>query len=163
MEDTKFVIIDDNNDHPKIIDKIEKLNNNIQNGKHIFLFLSMDGCGHCISTKPNWDNIKYKLKTNNNNYVVARINSNLFDKVKGIGSEPSGFPTLRYIKGDKVKEYEDDGFRDRSTDSFVEWIKNKVNEKKGGSKKRKSRKTSSRKGGKKASRKGGKKTRKSKK
>ena len=39
-----------------------------------------------------------------------------------------GYPCLRYIKHPSVEEYEDSEIsdKDRSTDSFVEWIKSKT-------------------------------------
>ena len=41
---------------------IENFNGHVGSGKHIFLFLFMDGCGPCNSTKENWKNIN-KLAT----------------------------------------------------------------------------------------------------
>ena len=112
--------------------QIESLNNDISSGKHVFLFLFMDGCGPCNETKPKWKNIKKYFKHHDNSdIVVATINQVLFKKLNKSGNEPMGYPCLRYIKHPSVEEYEDSEIsdKDRSTDSFIEWIKSKTGDK----------------------------------
>jgi hypothetical protein len=96
-------------------------------GKQCFLFLYMDGCGPCNMTKLSWKDIRKHIKKqhlNNNNIIVAEINKDLFDQMKNIGSEPMGFPTLRYINknGKIVEEYESS----RSPEAFAQWIESKI-------------------------------------
>jgi hypothetical protein len=122
-------ILPNNTDHEF---KIESLNNDISSGKHVFLFLFMDGCGPCNQTKPQWKNIKKHFKHHDNSdIVVATINQLLFKKLNKSGNEPIGYPCLRYIKHPSVEEYEDSEIsdKDRSTDSFIEWIKSKTGDK----------------------------------
>ena len=119
-------IIPNNTDHQL---KIDNLNNDISSGKHIFLFLFMDGCGPCNQTKPQWKNIKKHFKYHDNSdIVVAAVNQLLFKKLNKSGNEPMGYPCLRYIKHPSIEEYEDSEIsdKDRSTDSFIEWIKSKT-------------------------------------
>ena len=128
----KSLIIKDNG-NKEIIDEI---NNLLEKGKNIFLFTYMDGCGPCNSTIPQWDNIPNKMKghvDHNNDVVTVRINKDLFPLLKKMGSEPGGFPSLRHVTKDQVEEYEDwqSPSKDRSTNSFVEWIQDKVSKKKG--------------------------------
>jgi hypothetical protein len=128
----KSLIIKDNG-NKEIIDEI---NNLLEKGKNIFLFTYMDGCGPCNSTIPQWDNIPNKMKGHvhhNNDVVTVRINKDLFPLLKKMGSEPGGFPSLRHVTKDQVEEYEDwqSPSKDRSTNSFVEWIQDKVSKKKG--------------------------------
>uniref|UniRef100_A0A6C0DB95 Thioredoxin domain-containing protein n=1 Tax=viral metagenome TaxID=1070528 RepID=A0A6C0DB95_9ZZZZ len=107
----------------------ESLNNDISSGKHIFLFIFMDGCEPCNQTKPQWKNIKKHFKHHDNSdIVVASINQLLFKKLNKSGSEPMGYPCLRYIKHPNTEEYEDSEIsdKDRSTESFIEWIKSKT-------------------------------------
>ena len=109
--------------------QINDLNNDISSKKHIFLFLFMDGCGPCNQTKPQWKNIRKHFKhQNNSDLVIAAINQTLFKKLKESGNEPMGYPCLRYIKHPSIEEYEDSDIseKDRSTESFVEWIKSKT-------------------------------------
>ena len=60
--------------------QIQHFNNELNKGKHTFLFLYMDGCGPCNSTKPNWDEIGKYLKEEhlkNDKIIVAKINQKL--------------------------------------------------------------------------------------
>ena len=133
----KSLIIPDNNNgtNQPMIDEINKL---LKNGKNVFLFTYMDGCGPCNSTIPEWDNISTsdKLKDHlkhGDDVVTVRINKDLFPLLKGMGSEPGGFPSLRHVTNDQVEEFEDwqSPTKSRSTDSFVEWIEEKISKKKG--------------------------------
>jgi len=99
----------------------------IGSGKQCFLFLYMDGCGPCDATKLSWKDIrKYIKKQNlsNNNVIVAQINKNLYGEMENIGSDPMGFPTLRYINnnGKVIEEYESS----RSPEAFAQWIESKI-------------------------------------
>ena len=129
MTDKNFLIIGDATKQNNIDDnlKFKQLNDGLRKNKHVFLFIFMDGCGPCNMTKEPWDEIEKKLNNNENDYIVARVNSNMFNKIENIGDEPSGYPSLRYINGDNVQEYEESDIdtKDRSTDSFIKWIESK--------------------------------------
>ena len=128
----KFVIIDKNSKDKET--EIQKINNDIKNNKHIFLFLFMDGCYHCDMTKTQWSNIKNQVPphlSNNNDVAIVEINCEFFSEMSGIGNEPMGYPSLRYIHNGKVEEYEDCPLpnKDRSAESFAMWIESKIGEK----------------------------------
>lgn len=126
-------------------------NNNVKSGKHVFLFLFMDNCGPCNDTKPKWSNMKKYLKKehlNGDDIVIAQINQKLFSGLNGVGSEPMGYPCLRYVKSPTVEDYEDSNIpdKDRSSESFAAWVesklregKHKSNKQKGGIKRRTNR------------------------
>jgi hypothetical protein len=119
--------------------KLENFNKDVGSGKHAFLFLFMDGCEPCNETKPKWKTLQRTFNNkhpNNVDVVIAAINQKLFDKLNGVGSEPMGYPTLRYIKGPTIEEYEDSSIsnKDRSAESFIEWVESKVKKQKGGRK-----------------------------
>jgi hypothetical protein len=119
--------------------EIENFNNHIGEGRHIFLFLFMDGCGPCNETKPKWKKIQKMIKQSHGNredVVVAAINQKLFENLNNAGKEPMGYPCLRYIKGPSVEEYEDSTVqnKDRTTESFINWIESKIQKQKGGRK-----------------------------
>jgi hypothetical protein len=121
--------------------EIKNFNNDVGSGKHIFLFLFMDGCGPCNETKPKWKKIQKMIKKSNGNrddVVVAAINQKLFENLRSAGKEPMGYPCLRYIKGPSVEEYEDCKIqnKDRSTESFINWIESKIQKQRGGRKTR---------------------------
>jgi len=115
---------------------IETLNKFIRTGKSIFALIYMEGCGPCNATRPEWKKIGNVLKkdiTKNENVLVVDIDKNLLGKVKNMGSEPKGFPTIRFIaKNGKIAEdFEDcklsEEYKNRTIDSFVKWIKLKIN------------------------------------
>ena len=115
---------------------IQTLNRFIRTGKSIFALIYMEGCGPCNATRPEWKKISSVLKkdiTKNENVLVVDIDKNLLDKVKNMGSEPKGFPTIRFIsKNGKIAEdFEDcklsEEYKNRTIDSFVKWIKFKLN------------------------------------
>jgi len=107
-------------------------NKYVESGKQIFILVYMEGCGPCNATRPEWSKIKSVLEkkySHNNNIVVADIDQQLLNEIKYV-SGVSGFPMMRYIakKGKISEEYEKSSIKskDRSIDSFVEWIESKV-------------------------------------
>jgi hypothetical protein len=115
---------------------INTLNKFITDGHYIFALIYMEGCGPCNATRPEWNKLKNVLKyqnLKNNNVLIVDIDKDVLDKVKNIGSEPKGFPTLRFItKNGKISEdFEDcklsEEYKNRTIDSFVKWIKFKLN------------------------------------
>jgi thiol-disulfide isomerase/thioredoxin len=96
----------------------------------------MEGCGPCNATRPEWYKLKNVLSKsflNKNDIVIVAIDFELCNKLKNIGSEPNSFPTIRYMtnKGEIIENYEDVDIskKDRTIDSFVEWIKHKTGKK----------------------------------
>jgi hypothetical protein len=115
---------------------IQTLNRFIRTGKNIFALIYMEGCGPCNATRPEWKKISSVLKkdiTGNENVLVVDIDKNILSKVKNMGSEPKGFPTIRFIaKNGKISEdFEDcklsEEYKNRTIDSFVKWIRFKLN------------------------------------
>jgi len=114
--------------------KMEIIKRSIQNKIPVFIFMFLEGCGPCNSTKGSWDENKEFLesKYRDQDFVVARINQVNKDYLNNIGTEPMGYPSLRYIDSNgKVQEYEDSGIQptDRSSISFQKWVESKLNEK----------------------------------
>jgi hypothetical protein len=109
---------------------LDEYNNYVNNGKHAFVLIFMEGCGPCSETLPKWKNIEVEMqgkynRPNYNDVIVASINKNLLDKVNHIGNI-EGFPTMKYIgkNGGIVEPYEESKIvrKDRSTSSFINWI-----------------------------------------
>ena len=105
----------------------------IKQGNDVFILVYMERCGPCNATRPEWEKIEPTLKSQyakNNKLVVIDINKDYIDKVKHIGSI-DGFPTMKYISnyGKKVEPYETSSIttKDRSLDSFVNWIETNIN------------------------------------
>lgn len=104
----------------------------IRGKKHVFILIYMEGCGPCNATRPEWSKMAHTLQkqySKNKDIVIIDINKDLLSSIKGIGSI-NGFPTMKYItnKGHTVENYEDSSIKnkDRSLDSFINWIESKV-------------------------------------
>ena len=113
---------------------IDKLNNQLdkKNSKTFILFY-MEGCGPCNATRPEWSKLQNVLSNdilNNDEIAIVAIDQELTNKLKNIKSEPNSFPTMRFITntGNIFENYEDSNIlkKDRTIDSFVEWIESKI-------------------------------------
>jgi thiol-disulfide isomerase/thioredoxin len=117
----------------KDVKKLETLDNFIKNNSHVFILVYMEGCGPCNATRPEWKKLESALKDNydnKDNLVVVDLNKDLLSEIinKKIGSI-DGFPTMKYLKDGKIETYENSVIskKDRSTDSFINWIESKIN------------------------------------
>jgi thiol-disulfide isomerase/thioredoxin len=93
----------------------------------------MEGCGPCNATRPEWKKLVSALKDNydkKDNLVVVDLNKDLLSEIinKKIGNI-DGFPTMKYLKDGKIETYENSTIskKDRSIDSFINWIESKIN------------------------------------
>ncbi len=116
---------------------IEQLNKHLANNDNkVFILFYMEGCGPCNATRPEWSKLKNVLSNDflkKREICIVAIDHELVDKLNNIGSEPNSFPTIRYItkEGNVNEDYEDSNIskKDRTIDSFIEWIKLKSGEK----------------------------------
>jgi hypothetical protein len=78
-------------------------------------------------------NVLNKDFLNRNDIVIASIDHQLAEGLKNLTTKPSSFPTMIFItnSGKDVENYEDSTInnKDRTIDSFVEWINLKSGEK----------------------------------
>lgn len=128
-----FLHIDPTNKNTKLFNKY------VSQGKQIFVLFYLEGCGPCNATRPEWKKIKNVLDMkykHNNNVVIADVDQELMREIKFLTNQPKGFPSMLYItnKGKINEDYEDCNIskKDRTIDSFVEWIESKVKSQKGG-------------------------------
>lgn len=150
-----YLEINKKNQH-KLIDKLNAYLSNKQ--AKVFILFYMEGCGPCNQTRPEWAKLKNILSNDKKDIVVVSIDKDLHGKLKHAGREPMSFPTIRFMTdaGEKIETYEDSEVtdKDRSIDSFVEWIKLKTGDDNvtklegGGKKTLKRRKTRRQSGGK---------------
>lgn len=102
----------------------------------VFALIYMEGCGPCNATRPEWKKLEHlpSLK-NRTDIAIVDIDKDYVDAIPHIKENIQGFPTLRCFTegGKKKEEYEDSPIskKDRTVDSFVEWIETKAS-KKGG-------------------------------
>ena len=104
----------------------------IKQKKHVFIIIYMEGCGPCNATRPEWSKMAHTLQkqyANNKDIAIIDLNKDLLPFIKNVGNV-NGFPTMKYItdKGHTVESYEDSGVKtkDRSADSFINWVESKV-------------------------------------
>jgi thiol-disulfide isomerase/thioredoxin len=120
-----FLHIDPTTKNTKEFDK------HLKDGKHIFVLFYLEGCGPCNETKPEWKKIQNVFANRKNHHiVVADVDQSVMSNLKYIKIQPKGFPSMYHIckKGDVSHDYEDADIskKDRSIDSFVEWIENHI-------------------------------------
>jgi hypothetical protein len=101
-----------------------------------FILIFMEGCGPCNATRPEWkkmENVLNKYFLNRNDIIIASIDHQLAESLKNMTSKPASFPTMRFItnSGKNVENYEDSKInnKDRTIDSFVEWVQLKSGDK----------------------------------
>jgi hypothetical protein len=115
---------------------IDKLNKHLmRKNDKIFMLVYMEGCGPCNQTRPEWSKLRNVLSNqflNREDIAIVSINKDFTNLLKNMKSEPTSFPTITFITdaGKQVEAYEDSSVsnKDRSIDSFVEWIKLKSGE-----------------------------------
>lgn len=92
----------------------------------------MAGCGPCNAARPEWAKLEHSLggqygKKKPYKFIVADINkdfAHLIHKIK----QPNAFPTILYVSGNKIENYEDSSINDkrREVDCFMNWIESHV-------------------------------------
>jgi hypothetical protein len=122
-----YLEINKNNYNKGSSNLIKQLNKHLSNkDNNNFVLIFMEGCGPCNATRPEWSKLKNILSNNNKNIGVFSIDKDLVNKIENL-KEANSFPTMRYItnSGKTVENYEDSNVskKDRTIDSFVEWIK----------------------------------------
>ena len=108
-----------------------KLNNAINKGNDVFLFINADWCGHCKTIKPEWT--KLSKQKYGPNVIIANVNSELYKGITDFGPDVEGFPDLRYINKAKGinEKFENSKLPDtnRTFIAFDKWIKSKTSNK----------------------------------
>jgi thiol-disulfide isomerase/thioredoxin len=131
-----FVHIDKKNCMNGTCNMIKELDTSIgKKNTKTFLLIFMEGCGPCNATRPEWTKIKNVLDPHflkRKDIVVAAIDHQLAEKLVNLKTKPTGFPTMRFITdgGNISENYEDSNIvkKDRTIDSFIEWIHLKTGE-----------------------------------
>jgi hypothetical protein len=121
-----FLHIDSTTNNIDLFHKYAKQN------KHMFVLFYMEGCGPCNATRPEWEKIKNIFSKNtNDNIVIVDVDQEMIHHInKKYVTEPiAGFPTMRYIYENNNKKITSENYensninlKNRTIDSFVEWI-----------------------------------------
>jgi hypothetical protein len=112
---------------------IEFLNDGHKKNHHCFILIYLVGCGPCNMTKPEWKKTaeEFDYRNEDKGIVMAHIDQNNLDRIREVvGNYPvSGFPTMLHVHRDmKTSSYEDSNVKNknRSAESFREWINHYV-------------------------------------
>lgn len=112
--------------------KAAVLNTYIDNGTDVFMLIYMEGCGPCNAARPEWAKLEHSLggqygKKKPYKFIVADINKDFAHLVHKI-KQPNAFPTILYVSGNKIENYEDSSINDkrREVDCFMNWIESHV-------------------------------------
>jgi thioredoxin 1 len=114
-----------------VTDSVDKFNEYVENknenkNKHIFVLFYMNGCGPCEIVHPIWEKIQENKDLNNDNIIIADIEQSKAPDLL-IKYSISGFPTIKYINNNNPEDYNGE----RKLDSFIEWIKSKIDKTEG--------------------------------
>ena len=97
-----------------------------------FILIFMEGCGPCIATRPEWsklENVLHGQFLKDNDVIIVDVDADYAQDMKSLQAVPS-FPTMRFItkNGTVVENYADSNLdnKERTIDSFVDWIKLKL-------------------------------------
>jgi hypothetical protein len=131
-----YLEINKTNFKTKDKDLIKELDDNLRiKDNKCFILFFMEDCGPCNATRPEWKKLRNVLNSdflNRDDIIIASIDYKLAENLKYVLSKPSSFPTMRFItnSGEEVENYEDSNIsnKDRTIDSFVEWIQHKSGE-----------------------------------
>ena len=116
-----------------VTDSVVKFNEYVENkNKHIFVLFYMNGCGPCEIVHPIWEKIKNNFKKedkylNDDNIIIADIEQSTAPDLL-IKYSISEFPTIKYINNNNPEDYNGE----KNLDSFIKWIKSKIDKTKGG-------------------------------
>ena len=112
---------------------IDFLNDGHKKNHHCFVLIYLVGCGPCNMTKPEWKKVanSFDYRDQNKGIVMAHIDQNNLDRIHGVvgNYSISGFPTMLHVRNNEISSYEDSNVKNknRSADSFREWINQYVN------------------------------------
>jgi thiol-disulfide isomerase/thioredoxin len=109
----------------------KKFNKYLKEGKNVFVLFYLEGCGPCNATRPEWKKLENVFADNDHqNIVIADIDQSVMDDLENVEVQPKGFPSMYHICKKKgiCNDYEDEDLskKDRTIDSFVEWIENHI-------------------------------------
>lgn len=112
---------------------IDFLKSGHNEGHHCFILIYLVGCGPCNMTKPEWKKVAegFDYHDKNKGVVMVHIDQNNLDQIHEVvgNYSVSGFPTMLHVHKNKISSYEDSNVKNknRSAESFREWINTYVN------------------------------------
>jgi len=113
----KIIEIDENN-----IQDFKSILNNPDN--KIFILIYADWCGHCRELLPIWKIIQQeKNNSDNDNIIIASLESDYLDNFKDKLPSIDGFPTIYYIHKNIPEKYEGE----RNKEKLLNFINTKSN------------------------------------
>ena len=92
----------------KIYNNIEAFNNAFANNKKAVVGFFMNGCGHCVAFKPEWDKFKNSISSSGVNGVKINFIEVNCEKDPGTAEKykVEAYPTIKLVYDGKVIEYD---------------------------------------------------------
>ena len=112
-------------------DKVAAVKAALAANDNVFVFIYMDGCGHCVAAEAAW--VDFTAEANNRPNVAAFAVSNaMMEEFKTepepalgevetknvLGDAPAGFPTFRYVHNSNEIDYNGG----RSVPELIQWM-----------------------------------------
>lgn len=101
---------------------VEKINEYINDGKHLFILVYMNGCQPCSMTKPHWMGMETHPKLKDvlakGNVEIVYVEQSNQDAFKDRLNEIRGYPSIQYIHRGKKVDYNGE----RTEDAFLSWM-----------------------------------------
>lgn len=116
--------------------EINELKGYFNDGKTTsYVFVHMDGCGHCEAMMNDWAKLEKTFKDYDDNLIIAKVNSKLQEKdnFDDVFTGINAYPSINYIKNNKIVESYNG---DRTAASLETWINSKMAKQSGGGGKR---------------------------
>jgi hypothetical protein len=85
---------------------------------HVFVFIYMDNCGHCMGAEAAWVDFTKEANKRSNAEAFAVSRAVMGEFETALGDVPAGFPTFRCVHNGKVTDYNDG----RSVSELIEWM-----------------------------------------
>jgi thiol-disulfide isomerase/thioredoxin len=137
-----------NNTTPNKEHELKELVNSVKKGNKVFILVHKEGCPPCMATRPKWLELKKKLSNKNDNVFVVDVEEQYINgldpselskpnvqgdtNLKPYIGDIDGFPTMKLItnNGNTQETYENSKVlkKDRSLNSFAEWIESNIND-----------------------------------
>jgi len=89
---------------------------------HVFVFIYMDNCGHCMGAEAAWVVFTKEANKRSNAAAFAVSSAVMGEFETALGDTVAGFPTFRCVHNGKATDYNGG----RSVSELIEWMDGKI-------------------------------------
>jgi hypothetical protein len=99
-------------------DKVAAVKAALAANDHVFVFIYMDGCGHCVAAEAAWVDFTKEANNRSNAAAFAVSSAMMGSFGSALGDAPTGFPTFRCVHNGKATDYNGG----RSVSDLIGWM-----------------------------------------